>query len=104
MREIAERIETERDDLPGIVYRYHYLLTQASGNSIFSMMFRAFEPVITTLITRYYTMRDADIAAEARMHRELLGHIRAGDEDAAAECVERLLRLGMDALGRKYEK
>ena len=70
--------ETERDDLPGIVYRYHYLLTQASGNSIFSMMFRAFEPVITTLITRYYTMRDADIAAEARMHRELLGHIRAG--------------------------
>ena len=104
MQAIADRIETERDDLPGIVYRYHYMLTQASGNSIFSMMFRAFEPVITTLVTRYYTMRGADIAAEAAMHKELLDHIRAKDEDAAAECVERMLRLGMSELERKYEK
>ena len=104
MQAIADRMEDERDDLPGIVYRYHYMLTQASGNSIFSIMFRAFEPVITTLITRYYTMRNADIAAEAAMHKELLDHIRAKDEDAAAECVERMLRLGMSELGRKYEK
>ena len=104
MKEIAGRIATESDDLPGIIYRYHYLLTQASGNSIFSMMFRAFEPVITTLITRYYTMRDADIESEAAMHLELLEHIRAGDEDAAAACVERMLRLGMDALGRRYQR
>lgn len=104
MQSIAERIETETDNLPGIIYRYHYLLTQASGNSVFSMMFRAFEPVITTLITRYYTMRNADIPAEAAMHLELLEYIRAGDEDAAAECVERMLRLGMDELGRRYRK
>ena len=26
------------------------------------------------------------------------------DEDAAAECVERMLRLGMSELERKYEK
>lgn len=103
MQSIAERIGTEAEDLPGMIYRYHYLLTQASGNSVFSMMFRAFEPVITTLITRYYTMRSADIAAEAAMHLELLEHIRAGDEDAAAGCVERMLRLGMDELGRRYQ-
>lgn len=104
MLSIAGRIESERRDLPGIVYRYHYLLTQASGNSVFSMMFRAFEPVITTLIARYYTSRDADIRAEAQMHRELLEHIRAKDEDAAADCVERILRMGMDALGKRYRK
>lgn len=104
MLDIASRISPEAEDLPGMIYRYHYLLTQASGNSLFSMMFRAFEPVITTLITAYYTMPGANIAAEAEMHTELLGHIRANDEDAAAECVERLLRLGMDALGQKYSK
>lgn len=104
MSDIASHISPEAEDLPGMIYRYHYLLTQASGNSLFSMMFRAFEPVITTLITAYYTMPDADIPAEAAMHRELLEHIRAKDEDASAECAERLLRLGMDALGRKYRK
>ena len=103
MEEIANRIDTETENLPGIIYRFHYLLTQASGNSVFSMMFRAFEPVITTLITRYYTMRDADITAEAAMHRELLEHIRSKDPESAAECVERMLRVGMDALGRKYK-
>lgn len=43
-------------------------------------------------------------AAEAALHRELLDHIRARDEDAAADCAERLLRIGMDALGMKYRK
>ena len=28
------------------VYQFHYRLTQASGNGIYSMFFRAFEPVI----------------------------------------------------------
>ena len=104
MSSIASRIAPSAEDLPGMIYRYHYLLTQASGNSLFSMMFRAFEPVLTTLITAYYTRPDADIAAEAALHRELLDHIRARDEDAAADCAERLLRIGMDALGMKYRK
>ena len=104
MSSIASRIAPGAEDLPGMIYRYHYLLTQASGNSLFSMMFRAFEPVLTTLITAYYTRPDADIAAEAALHRELLDHIRARDEDAAADCAERLLRIGMDALGMKYRK
>ena len=104
MYDIASRITPEAEDLPGMIYRYHYLLTQASGNSLFSMMFRAFEPVITTLITAYYSMPDADIAAEAAAHMELLGHIRLSDEDAAAECVERLLSIGMNSLRRKYRK
>ena len=65
MSSIASRIAPGAEDLPGMIYRYHYLLTQASGNSLFSMMFRAFEPVLTTLITAYYTRPDADIAAEA---------------------------------------
>lgn len=55
MSSIASRIAPGAEDLPGMIYRYHYLLTQASGNSLFSMMFRAFEPVLTTLITAYYT-------------------------------------------------
>ena len=34
------------DDPEEQVYQFHYRLTQASGNGIYSMFFRAFEPVI----------------------------------------------------------
>lgn len=104
MQEIANRLETENVDLPQLIYRYHYLLTQASGNSLFSIMFRAFEPVIITLITRHYSLQALDIHAAAEMHKELLDHIAAKDEAAAVDCIRRLLGQGVTVLERKYHK
>ena len=46
MREIADRLADENAAVPQLIYRFHYMLTQASGNSVFAMMFRAFEPVL----------------------------------------------------------
>lgn len=102
MRDIANRLESENVELPKLIYRYHYLLTQASGNSIFSMMFRAFEPVILSLIARHYSLQAVDIHEAANMHKELLDHIEAKDEAAAASCVRRLLGQGVTVLERKY--
>lgn len=39
------------------VYQFHYRLTQASGNGIYSMFFRAFEPVIRALIKQHYSVK-----------------------------------------------
>lgn len=104
MRDIANRLESENVELPKLIYRYHYLLTQASGNSIFSMMFRAFEPVILSLIVRHYSLQAVDIHEAAKMHKELLEHIAARDEEAAAACVVRLLSQGVTVLERKYHE
>lgn len=102
MRDIANRLESENVELPKLIYRYHYLLTQASGNSIFSMLFRAFEPVLLTLIARHYSLQAVDIHEAANMHKELLECIEAKDEQKAADCVRRLLLQGVSVLERKY--
>ena len=104
MRDIANRLESENVELPKLIYRYHYLLTQASGNSIFSMLFRAFEPVLLTLIARHYSLQAVDIHEAANMHKELLERIEAKDEQKAADCVRRLLLQGVSVLERKYRE
>ena len=104
MRDIANRLESENVELPKLIYRYHYLLTQASGNSIFSMLFRAFEPVLLTLIARHYSLQAVDIHEAANMHKELLDRIEAKDEQKAADCVRRILRQGVSVLERKYRE
>ena len=104
MRDIANRLESENVELPKLIYRYHYLLTQASGNSIFSMLFRAFEPVLLTLIARHYSLQAVDIHEAANMHKELLECIEAKDEQKAADCVRRLLLQGVSVLERKYRE
>ena len=104
MRDIANRLESENVELPKLIYRYHYLLTQASGNSIFSMLFRAFEPVLLTLIARHYSLQAVDIHEAANMHKELLDRIEAKDEQKAADCVRRILLQGVTVLERKYRE
>ena len=104
MWDIANRLESENVELPKLIYRYHYLLTQASGNSIFSMLFRAFEPVLLTLIARHYSLQAVDIHEAANMHKELLDRIEAKDEQKAADCVRRLLLQGVSVLERKYRE
>ena len=104
MREIAERLDAENAAVTRLIYRYHYMLTQASGNSIFAMMFRSFEPVLMVLISRHYSLQAVDLKEAAAMHRELLDHIEAKDEDAAAKCVECILAQGVNVLERKYRQ
>ena len=104
MWDIANRLESENVELPKLIYRYHYLLTQASGNSIFSMLFRAFEPVLLTLIARHYSLQAVDIHEAANMHKELLDRIEAKDGQEAADCVRRLLLQGVSVLERKYRE
>ena len=90
--------------MPQLIYRFHYMLTQASGNSVFAMMFRAFEPVLLVLISRHYSVQAVDLKAGAAMQQELLDHIERGDKEAAAACVERLLAQGVQVLERKYKQ
>ena len=50
MRKLVEELTQEPEDPTDILYRYHYLLTAASGNSVYSMIYRGFETVLCTLI------------------------------------------------------
>ena len=102
MREIADRLPKENAAVPDLIYRFHYRLTQASGNSIFAMMFRSFEPVLMVLLDRHYRLRAVDLEESAAMHGELLDHIEAKDEKAAVDCVRRILAQGVQVLEQRY--
>ena len=102
MREIAEELDAEGADLSDLIYRYHYLLTQASGNSVYSMIFRGFETVIKVLVARHFSLQAMDIREAVIMHRELLYHITKKDEASAVACIRRILRQGVDVLEERY--
>lgn len=105
MQSIADRLSLSGDDpaeLTGMVCRFHYLLVRASGNSIFSMVFRGFEPAVVSLTRqRFEIMRD-DLPVLGRKLGELLRCIREKDEDGAEHAVSEILREGIAYLEQQY--
>lgn len=90
------------DDPEEQVYQFHYRLTQASGNGIYSMFFRAFEPVIRALIKQHYSVKAGDVQASARLHRRLLAAIKAKDEQQAVSLTREILSQGVAVLEERY--
>ena len=84
------------------VYQFHYRLTQASGNGIYSMFFRAFEPVIRALIKQHYSVKAGDVQESARLHRRLLAAIKAKDEQQAVSLTREILSQGVAVLEERY--
>lgn len=102
MQDIVDRLTKPGADLTDLVYSFHYKLTQASGNSVYAMIFRGFEPVLRSMIHHHYSVRAEDISFTAAMRQELLDLIRAKDENAAAECVCAIITQGIDVLRERY--
>jgi len=102
MQLMVDKLLAEPDDPTELLYQFHYRLVQASGNTIYSMIYRGFETVLRNFICQHYSMRAGDIRETARLHQQLLDAIRAGDKHAAGEMAQRILTQGINAL--KEEK
>lgn len=103
MESIVSSLLRDNADRTELIYRFHYHLTQASGNSIFSMIFRGFEPAIKSLTEKSYSVMGTDINGAAEKMRKLIGCIRAKDEKAAADAAVELLSHGISQLKTQYE-
>jgi len=103
MQLLVNELAQEPKDPTEILYRFHYLLTAASGNSVYSMIYRGFETVLCTLIRQHYSMRGEDIKESARLHGELLDAIIRKDEQAAQELARRILTQGITVLQERYD-
>ena len=90
-------------DAADLLYRFHYNLIQASGNSIYSMIFRGFEPVIRNLIALHYTDK-ADLPQSVRRHQVLLDAVRAGDAARAARLANEIVAQGIAAIESNYSR
>ena len=102
MRRLVQVMTKPGADISDTVYRFHYRLVQASGNSLYSMIFRGFEPVLRNMIHHHYSVRPEDIESSAAMRSELLDYIEAKNEEKAAECVCAIIRQGISVLEERY--
>lgn len=103
MQTLANALQESPDDPTEIIYQYHYHLTQASGNGVYTMIFRGFESVLRTLIHQHYCIKGTDLHEAARLHGLLLDAIRAKDKPLAEQRIRDILSQGVSALGERYE-
>ena len=103
MESIVASLLREDADRTELIYRFHYRLTQASGNSIFSMIFRGFESTVKGLTEKSYAVMGTDINETAEKMRKLLSCIKAKDEQSAAAAAVELLSHGISQLKTQYK-
>ena len=103
MQKLVDELAREPEDPTEILYRFHYLLTAASGNSVYAMIYRGFETVLCTLIRQHYSMRSEDIKDTALLHGRLLDAIIQKNEQAAQELAKQILAQGITALQECYD-
>ena len=103
MQEIVNAMGQEDADVTDLLYGFHYRLVQASGNSIYSMIFRGFEPVLRSLIGLHYNNSTADLPESIRRHQALLDAIRNREEALAAQLAREIITQGITAIEPRYD-
>ena len=101
MQQLVEQLKQPDADAAELLYGFHYRLVQASGNSLYSMIFRGFEPVLRSLIALHYSDTE-DLPESIRRHRALLDAIRAKDEELSARLAREIITQGITAIRPNY--
>lgn len=101
MQEILDALSRPGADVTDLLYRFHYHLVQASGNSIYSMIFRGFEPVLRSLIALHYSNTE-DLPESIRRHQALLDAISVKDEERASHLAREIITQGITAIRPNY--
>lgn len=86
-----------------IIYEYHFKLCQASGNSMYSMIFQGFQPVIKTLIAKHYVQASEDLIQNALDCQALTNFVRSQDKEKAEQKLRQILERGIAVLKQKYQ-
>lgn len=103
MRDVIRALDAEGADLTALTVRFHYLLTQASGNGVYSMIFRACEPAICALTEKRYSIERQDLPQLKERMTRVVDCIRDNKPQEAADTVSAMLRHGIGFLESGYE-
>ena len=103
MQELLECLEQPEADVAECLYGFHYRLIQASGNSIYSMIFRGFEPVLRSLITLHYRVQATDLPAAIEHHQALLDAIGEKKPVESAQIAREIILQGIGAIESQYD-
>ena len=99
-RQIGEAGHPE-DALEPLVL-FHYRLTQLSGNTVYAMTFKSFEPVVTCLTKRFLEL-SPDLGRTEVLHKVLVDALLSRDGEKSAVCARTCLEQGIGALRKQYK-
>ena len=80
-------------------YNFHHRVTIASGNTVYAMIFKSFEPVCKNLIRIYFESGDY-YKQSLDLHLELYKAIKEKQSDDAVEAMKKILLEGRSKLER----
>jgi GntR family transcriptional regulator, transcriptional repressor for pyruvate dehydrogenase complex len=104
LRMYAQSIKTVTQPIEATdpMVKFHYLLTQCSGNAVFAMTYKSFESTIARLIRQHLTLAP-DIPKTAKLHESLVRSLEAHDAEASAQNVRLCILHGTNALKKLYQ-
>lgn len=85
------------------LFDYHYLLTQASGNDVYPMIFKGFELALRRLMESHLRQRP-EHKAYIDLHEALLDALEQADAAAADDAIMSILSLGVSVLEQPYKQ
>ncbi|MEA4940369.1 MAG: FCD domain-containing protein [Christensenella sp.] len=83
--------------------RFHYLLTQYSGNAVYAMTFKSFESTILRLM-RQHLQTMPDLPKTVKQHESLVRALEARNPEESAACTRTCILQGVKALKKLYEQ
>ena len=84
------------------IVQFHYQLTRLSGNTVYAMTFKSFEPVVTCLTKRFLEL-SPDLSRAEMLHCDLAETLLTRDQEKSAACARACLNQGVDALREQYK-
>lgn len=84
-------------------FSFHHMVALASGNPIYPMLVKSFEPAERNLARQFFCNREL-VADVFDRHRTIVEAIRARDQRRAVELMTELLDHGSDMLERQLER
>lgn len=99
LKTLINRVENNRDIETHVKYNYdfHHRITIASGNVVYAMIFKSFEPACLNLIRIYFESGDY-LDKSLSSHKELFKAIKERRKDKAGEIMEEILLEGRSKL------
>lgn len=103
LKELSQRIKHAAHPLDAAepMVRFHDLLAQYSGNAVYAMTYKSFEPVIVRLVRQHLTLAP-DLPKSAMLHESVVESLAARDGEASARNVRLCILNGASALKTLY--
>lgn len=96
------RLSSDPMDAVEPMVRFHYALIQASGNTVYAMTFKSFEPVVMELVrTHFKTI--PEMPKTLRLLESLYKALSAGDPEKSAQSMRACLNHGISILRKQYK-